>query len=153
MRSTRSRFNMPPKKKITLTDTQKYELCLYARDNKRTRSQYVNWIEQKWELRVDKSTITRILQTKDKRLTIEVIKPNAKCHKGVIVSELKLALKKFVLTYQHRTILSDALLIEKAKLLADELQVLQGILQVCQILLNYLILFNFINFIYLIYFK
>ena len=142
MRSTRSRLKMPPKKKVTLTDTQKYELCLYARDNnKLTRSQYVNWIEQKWGLRVDESTITRILQTKDKRLTTEVINPGAKRHKAVIVSELELALKEFVLTYQHRAILSDALLIEKAKLLADELEVPQGTLQVRLI---YLILFNFV---------
>ena len=93
------------------------------------------------------------MQTKDKRLTTEVIKPDTKRHKSVIVPELELALKEFVLTYQHRTILSDALLIEKAKLLADELQVPQETLQVCQILLNYLILFNFVNFICLIYFK
>src|SRR6266498_3860525 len=71
---------MPPKKKVTLTDSQKYELCLYANNNKRTRFQYVNWIEQKWGLRVDESTITRILQTKDKRLTTEVIKPVKKRH-------------------------------------------------------------------------
>ncbi len=63
------------------------------------------------------------MQTKDKRLTTEVIKPDAKHHKGVIVPELELTLKEFVLTYQHKTILSDALLIKKAKLLADELQV------------------------------
>ena len=121
---------MPPKKKITLTDTQKYELCLYARDNKMTRSQYVNWIEQKWGLRVDESTITRILQTKDKRLTTEVINPDVKRYKAVFVPELEFALKEFVLTYQHKTILSDALLIEKAKSLADELEVPQGTLQV-----------------------
>jgi len=133
---------MPPKKKVTLTDTQKYELCLYAHDNnKLTRSQYINWIEQKWELRVDKSTITRILQTKDKHLTTEVINSGAKRHKAVIVPELELALKEFVLTYQHRAILSDALLIEKAKLLADELEVPQGTLQVRLI---YLISFNFV---------
>ena len=112
---------MSSKKKITLTDSQKYELCLYANNNKRTHSQYVNWIEQKWRLRVDESTITRILQTKDKRLTTEIIKPDAKRHKDVIVSELKLILKEFVLTYQHRTILHNTLLIEKAKLLTDEL--------------------------------
>src|SRR5436305_7951449 len=33
---------MSPKKNITLTDIQKYELCLYARDNKKTRTQYVD---------------------------------------------------------------------------------------------------------------
>ena len=48
---------MPPKK-TTLTDIQKYELCLYARDNKKTRSQYIDWIEEQWGVRVNESTIT-----------------------------------------------------------------------------------------------
>ncbi len=34
--------NMPPKKKVILTDSQKYKLCFYANNNKRTHSQYVN---------------------------------------------------------------------------------------------------------------
>ena len=119
-----------PKKKVTLTDTQKYDFCLYARDNKLTCSRYVTWIEQKWGVRVDESTITRILQTKDKRLTTKVINPEAKRHKTVAAPELEFALKEFVLTYQHKTILSDALLIEKAKSLADELEVPQRTLQV-----------------------
>lgn len=118
------------KKKISLTEFQKYNFCLYANNNKRTRSEYINWIEQKWGVRVDKSTITRILKTKNKRLTSEVINPEAKRHKAVIIPELELALKEFVLTYQHKTILSDALLVEKAKLLADELEVPEGTLQV-----------------------
>ncbi|CAG8805148.1 24248_t:CDS:2, partial [Cetraspora pellucida] len=45
----------------------------------------------------------------------------AKRHRTVTVPELELALKEFILIYQHRTILSDAIMIEKAKLLADEL--------------------------------
>ncbi|GBB83354.1 hypothetical protein RclHR1_10090001, partial [Rhizophagus clarus] len=59
----------------------------------------------------------------------EVTNPEAKQHKAVAILELKLALKEFVLTYQHRVILSDALLIEKAKLLAEELEVSEGTLQ------------------------
>ena len=43
--------------------------------------------------------------------------------------ELELALKEFVLKYQHETILSDAILIEKAKLLASELEVPEDALQ------------------------
>ena len=125
------------KKKITLSDFQKYELCLYARENKKSRTQYIDWIEQKWGVRVDRSTITQILQTKDARLASEVVNPAAKHHKAVVVPELELALKEFVLTYQHRAILSDALLIEKAKLLADELEVPEGTLQVT-------CLFNFV---------
>jgi len=70
------------------------------------------------------------LQIKDKRLATEVTNLKAKCHKPVIFPEFELALKEFILLYQSRTILSDALLIEKAKLLADKLEIPQGILQV-----------------------
>src|SRR5687767_13061355 len=126
-------LNMPPKtpakKKVTLTESQKYELCVYANNNKMTRVQYVNWVEETWEVRVDATTITRILQTKDKRLTTEVIHPDKKRHKPVTFPELELALKEFVLTYQHRTILSDAILIEKAKLLVKGLEIPENALQ------------------------
>ncbi|CAB5367443.1 unnamed protein product [Rhizophagus irregularis] len=40
------------KKKVFLTDAQKYELCLYANNNKRTRAQYADWVEQKWEAKL-----------------------------------------------------------------------------------------------------
>jgi putative heme degradation protein len=53
-------------KKTTLSDIHKYELCLHAHNNKKTRTQYVDWVEQKWGVRVDESTITRILQSKEK---------------------------------------------------------------------------------------
>jgi hypothetical protein len=128
-----------PKKYTALSDIQKYELCIYARDNKKTRAQYIDWIEQKWGVRVNESTITRILQSKEKRLTTEIINPEAKRHKPVVVPELELSLKEFVLCYQHKTILSDAILIEKAKLIADELEVPQGTLQVNLILIVYFI--------------
>jgi Tc5 transposase DNA-binding domain len=114
---------MPPKTRTYLTEAQKYEFSLYARDNKRTRAQYANWIEERWGLRIDESTITRILQTKDERLSTELVNPSAKRHKAVTVPELELALKEFVLNYQHQTVLSDAILIEKAKLIANGLGV------------------------------
>ena len=53
---------MSSKSKVTLNNSQKHEFCLYARDNKLTRKEYVNWIEQKWGFKVNESTITRILQ-------------------------------------------------------------------------------------------
>ena len=49
------------KKKTTLTDIQKYNFCLYAYDNNLTYSQYIDWIEQKWGVRVNKSIIIWIL--------------------------------------------------------------------------------------------
>lgn len=120
---------MSSKKKVTLTDTQKYELCLYANSNKENRLHYVNWVKEKWGDVVDKTTITRILQTKEKRLSTEIINPKQKRRKAVTYPELELALKEFVLNYQHKTILSDAILIEKAKLLAEGLGISENSLQ------------------------
>lgn len=116
-------------KRTTLSEIQKRELCIYARNNKRTRAQYVNWIEEKWNVRVDESTITRILQTAEERLNSETINPNSKRHKSVTYPELEFALKEFILNYQHRTVLSDAILIEKAKMIADGLDIPRDALQ------------------------
>jgi hypothetical protein len=121
---------MPPKSKITLSDSQKRELCLYARSqSKMTRKEYVDWIEKQWAVRVDESTVTRILQKSEDILNTEVIRPNAKRHKSVTVPELELALKEFILTYQDKAILSEAILIEKAKQLAVGLEVPDGTLK------------------------
>ncbi|PKY26817.1 hypothetical protein RhiirB3_476995 [Rhizophagus irregularis] len=98
-------------------------------NNKKTRVQYADWVEEKWGVRVDETTITRILQTKKKRLITEVIHPEQNWHKPVIFPELELALKEFVLNYQHQTILSDAILVEKAKLLANGLGIPKNMLQ------------------------
>lgn len=106
-------------------------MCLYANNNKKFRSEYVEWVEQKWGVKIDKSTITRILQTKEKRLSndqIDQIDSTQKRHKSVTFPELELALKEFILSYQHRVILSDSILIEKAKLLAIGLGVPENIL-------------------------
>ena len=77
----------------------------------------------------NESTITRILQTQNKRLSSELINPEHKRNRSVMYPELELALKEFVLRYQHQTILSDAILIEKAKLLASELEIPEDALQ------------------------
>jgi len=50
-------------------------------------------------VRVNESTITRILQTKNKRLSAEVNNPEQKRHRSVMYPELELALKEFVLKY------------------------------------------------------
>ena len=114
---------MPPKNKVALSDSQKHDLCLYARSHKMTRKEYVNWIEQQWAVRVDELTVTRILQKSEDIINTEIIHPNAKRHKPVTVPELELALKEFILTYQDKAILSEAILIEKAKELAVGLEV------------------------------
>ncbi|CAG8509885.1 1032_t:CDS:1, partial [Dentiscutata heterogama] len=48
-------------------------------------------------VKVNESTITRILQTKDQRLSNEIVNLEAKRHRAVTVPELELALKEFIL--------------------------------------------------------
>src|SRR6266516_5743718 len=119
---------MPTKSKVTLSDSQKYEFCSFAGDNKLTRREYVNWIEQKWGVRVDESTISRILQKKEEILNTEFTNPNTKRHKTVTVPELELALKEFILINQNRAILNEAILIEKAKQIGNGLGIPEGTL-------------------------
>ena len=71
---------MLSKSKVTLNNSQKYEFCLYARDNKLTRKEYVSWIEQKWRVTVNETTITKILQKSNEILTTEISNPEAKRH-------------------------------------------------------------------------
>ena len=116
-------------KRTTLTDSQKRALCNYACTNKKTRAGYVDWVEKQWGFRVNESTISRILKTGEKRLIAEPVSPDAKRHKSVLYPALELSLKEFVLNYQHRTVLSDAMLIEKARKLASELEIPRDALQ------------------------
>ncbi|CAG8621804.1 3086_t:CDS:2, partial [Dentiscutata heterogama] len=81
-------------KRTTLTAEQKNELCAYA---------------------LDKSTISRILKTSEERLGNGISNSKTKRHRAVTYPELDLALKEFVLIYQHRTVLTDALLVKKVK--------------------------------------
>ncbi|CAG8499764.1 7337_t:CDS:2 [Cetraspora pellucida] len=57
------------------------------------------------------------------------INPNAKHHRVVTYPELDYALREFVLIYQNQTILSDTILVEKAKILANGLGIPEDALQ------------------------
>ncbi|CAG8654697.1 3110_t:CDS:1, partial [Paraglomus occultum] len=116
-------------KRTTLTESQKRALCSYAHANKKKRIEYVNWVEEQWGLRVNESTISRILKTGEQRLNSELTSPDIKRHKPVLYPELEFTLKEFVLNYQHRPVLTDAILIEKARKLANELEIPRDALQ------------------------
>ena len=98
-------------------------------DNKEALEAYVEWIKARWNVTVHKSTVSRILKDSHKRLNEDITNPNSKRHKSVKFSELEQALMEFILTYQHRTILSDAIIIDKAKLFAERLQIPESKLQ------------------------
>ncbi|CAG8750940.1 18233_t:CDS:2, partial [Racocetra persica] len=52
---------------------------------------------------------------REEQLNSEIFNSDIKHHRAVIYSELDFMLKEFVLIYQNKMILSDALLVEKAK--------------------------------------
>ncbi|CAG8778276.1 25189_t:CDS:2, partial [Dentiscutata erythropus] len=83
-------------------------------------------IEQQWGIRVDESTISRIFLKKDEQISSQIINSNAKHHRAVTYPELDQALKEFVLIYQNKTILSNAILVKKAKLFANGLGIPEG---------------------------
>src|SRR5438132_11842795 len=101
---------------------------MYAHHNPGTRTEHVNWIENKWKVRVSESTVSRILQKKEEWLSNEINTPKAKRHRSVTYPQLEQALKEFVLIRQHQVTLNDAMLIEHAKLLASKLEIPEGAL-------------------------
>jgi len=115
---------MPPK--TTLNDSQRYEISLYIEDEvkkgvKMTNAAIVSYIQQRYQVTVSESTASRINASRQKRIETQLVNPDAKRHKPVIFPIFEQALKEFVLNYQHRTILTDTMLIEKAKLIATGL--------------------------------
>ncbi|CAG8741910.1 31964_t:CDS:1, partial [Racocetra persica] len=81
------------------------------------------------KVRVDESTIIRILQKSKKILSTDITRPDTKHHKSVIIPELELVLKKFILIYQSKAILNKTILVERTKQLAEGLDVLDRILK------------------------
>jgi hypothetical protein len=124
----------PPIKRNTLSSAQKLEVWLHIeaevkRGVKLTNRAIVEYILREYGLTVSESTASRINKAKQETIVVDSVIPNAKRHKPVQYPTFELALKEFVLGFQHKTILSDALLVEKAKQLADNLGVPAGSLQ------------------------
>jgi len=123
-----------PLKRTTLSARQRQEVALFIdsvsrRGNRPSNRAIVEYIEQQYGLSVSESTASRISKARQETIQTELVNPNAKRCKPVQYPEFDLALKEFVLSFQHKTILSDAMLIEKAKLIADGLGVPAGALQ------------------------
>ena len=64
-----------------------------------------------------------------KQLSTKVTYLEKKCHKSITFLEFELTLKKFVLNYQYQAILSNIILIKKAKLLTNRLGIPENDLQ------------------------
>ncbi|CAG8792582.1 17567_t:CDS:2, partial [Racocetra persica] len=82
-------------------------------------------MSQKYEslTNIQKYKFCQYAHDNNKRLTTKIANLDTKQHKPVTFPKLELALKEFVLVYQDQTILTNTLIIEKAKLLANRFNI------------------------------
>src|SRR5262249_27347461 len=88
---------------------------------KMSNGDIVTYIQHQYGLTVSTSTASRINSTRHEKINKDVVNPAAKRHRSTSHPAFELALREFVVNYQHRTVLTDDLLVEKAKLLAEGL--------------------------------
>jgi hypothetical protein len=108
--------------KHTLTDSQRREICLYKRANPtKIQEEIAEWANDRFRVKVNRTTISRALQQSDRLLSHDIPIPSAKRHKVVKDPATDSALLEWFLRYQHRTTITDALLMEKARQFHREL--------------------------------
>ncbi|CAG8731540.1 22072_t:CDS:2 [Cetraspora pellucida] len=108
------------KDKTTLTNKQRQDIITYkSKYPNISNVELVDWIKKKFKLDVHSSTIGCLIKNKE---DIES-NPAAKRQRTVQHPELENTLLEWVLQNQERVILSDAILIEKAKTFAQMLEI------------------------------
>lgn len=108
------------KDKTTLTNKQRQDIVTYkSKHPSITNVELVDWVKKEFKLDVHPSTIGRLIKNKDDIRN----NPTTKRQRTVQHPELENALLEWVLQNQERVILSDAILIEKAKTFAQMLEI------------------------------
>ncbi|CAG8690448.1 25980_t:CDS:1, partial [Gigaspora rosea] len=108
------------KDKTTLTNKQRQDIVTYKNKHSNiTNVELVDWVKKEFKLDVHSSTIGRLIKNKDDIRN----NPTVKRQRTVQYPELENALLEWVLQNQERVILSDAILIEKAKTFAQMLEI------------------------------
>ncbi|KAG0056861.1 hypothetical protein BGZ83_003155 [Gryganskiella cystojenkinii] len=125
----------PRTTRVTLTEAQKYEVCLYMKQQeeqqggtaggKMTHRAVTNYILERFKVKVDASTVSRLRKTAETRLNNNpegFANPYMKRHRQVQFPELERRLADYVKScLRSRTQLSDALIVRKGKELKAEL--------------------------------
>jgi hypothetical protein len=100
--------------KMSLNLSQKIQLCKHSRDNKPLKqSDLVDWVSKKFDLKVDRSTVSKIL--KNSESILESTKSSAIRSKVVKFPKLEEMLREWFLRTENITIISDAMIVEKGK--------------------------------------
>ncbi|KAF9197789.1 hypothetical protein BGZ49_001631 [Haplosporangium sp. Z 27] len=116
-------------KRMTLNDAQKYEICVYMKEEEEKASRPTNkavtaYILSTYNIKVDESTVSRLKQQAEKRLAGgNLSNPNAKRHRQVAFPELERQLGEFVKANKRKVAISDMMLLNKGKELRDILEI------------------------------
>ncbi|CAG8626907.1 984_t:CDS:2, partial [Paraglomus occultum] len=98
--------------KTTLNDEQRAAVITHKYQNPHARNiDLVNWIRATYQLDVHPSTVSRLLKRKESIIS----NPSAKRHRTVQHPNLENALYEWVIQMQTKVILTDAILVQKAK--------------------------------------
>ncbi|CAG8785863.1 9880_t:CDS:1, partial [Acaulospora morrowiae] len=98
--------------KTTLNDKQRASVITYKDQNPYASNiDLVNWIKATYQLNVHPSTVSRLLKRKESIISDSSVKR----HRAVQHPNLENALYEWVIQMQTRVILTDAILIQKAK--------------------------------------
>ncbi|CAG8444282.1 2386_t:CDS:2, partial [Acaulospora morrowiae] len=105
------------KKLVTLNDLQRRALCEFHRANPSFKqADLVRWIKEKFGLDIHVSTISRTLARSSEVLcTSTIVTPAVKRHRSVKSPNLDSALFEWILIFQEKVVLSDQIIIQKAK--------------------------------------
>ncbi|CAG8709973.1 32718_t:CDS:1, partial [Gigaspora margarita] len=109
--------------KTTLTNEQRKAIIKHKEKNPQiSQINLVDWVKQTMDFKVHQSTISRLIKNKDE------IEENlsTKRQKTVQYPALENILYKWILQYQERIILSNKIIVEKAKTFARLLDIPKG---------------------------
>jgi hypothetical protein len=112
-------------KHVSLTNKQKIELCNFSRDNPKVKqSDLVQWVMKTYDLKVDRSTISKILNnTSFNQKNTKVTQLDSKRTKKVQFPQLDDMLTEWFLRFENIAPITDAIIVEKAKQFANQLKI------------------------------
>lgn len=111
--------------KMSLNLSQKIQLCEHSRGNKSLKqSDLVDWVSKKFGLKIDRSTVSKILINSESIL--ESTKSSAMRSKAVKFPKLEEMLREWFLRTENITIISDAMIVEKGKEIDKSLNMSEG---------------------------
>lgn len=117
-----------PMKRMTLNDAQKYEVCLYMKEeedqsNRLTNKTLVGYILERFGIKVDESTVSRLRQQSESRLSRSPSNPGRRRNRDVAFPELERSLEEYVLAMKRKVAITDPMIISKGKELRVQLNI------------------------------